>query len=144
MNKVGIQKISFNEQNEVTDEWQQQVEQQLEDERLINEVFLHGGHSFKSIDQDSATLTQNLQDDENGQYYDIDLAFTVRTEADIKLAKKYERRPLVMTVLAIDGNKYTIGEKDYPVMLLTENRYDGRNTREMACSVHFQSSKAIL
>lgn len=143
MNKIGIHKIGFVEQHEVIDQWQQQQEQQQE-ERLLPEVYLNGGHWFKSIDQTSATLTENIITDDSGIYYDVQLTFIVRKPVDMELAKKYEGRPLVMHVWAVDGKRYTIGTKEYPAYLNTSNRYSAMDTREMALEVNYRSQTSLL
>lgn len=141
MNKVGILKIGFKEQNEINDLWVQQ-EQQVE--RSIPEIYLDGSHWFKSIDQDNSTLTEELIIDESGKYYEVQLPFVVRQVADIELAKKYQGRPVVVIVVAVDGSRYSIGTKTYPAYLTPSNRYDGINTREMAMEVNYRSKTSVL
>ena len=141
MNKVGILKIGFKEQNEINDLWVQQ-EQQVE--RSIHEIYLDGSHWFKSIDQDNSTLTEELIIDESGKYYEVQLPFVVRQVADIELAKKYQGRPVVVIVVAVDGSRYSIGTKSYPAYLTPSNRYDGINTREMAMEVNYRSKTSVL
>lgn len=142
MNKVALKKIGLIEQNEVNDVWTQQEEQQVE--RSLSDVYLDGSHWFNSIDQGSATLEENLNEDESGLSYTTNLSFTVRTEADMALAKKYAHRPLVIKAVAVDGNTYSIGTKQYPVHMATQNRYDGTNTREIQISATFQSSTGVM
>ena len=142
MNKVGISKIGFKEQNEVNDTWVQQQEQQAE--RSIPDIYVDGSHWFKSIDQDNTSLTEELTIDESGKYYDVQLPFVVRQDADIELSKKYQGRPVVVYVIAVDGSRYTIGTKSYPAYLTPSNRYDARNTREVAMEVNYKRKTSLL
>ena len=146
MNKVGIKKIGFIEQNDVDDLWQQeQIDpNQPADRALPPEATILGFRGFKSIDQDNSSLNQELSSDESGPVYDIDLSFVVRTSDDIALAKRFERRPVVMYVWTVDGVQHKIGSKTYPAMMLTSNRYESRQTREMVVSVKYQSKTTIL
>ena len=141
MNKVGIIKIGFKEQNEVNDAW---VQQEQPAQRSIPDIYSDGSHWFKSIDQDNTTLTEELVMDESGKCFEVQLPFVVRTEADMALAKKYEGRPVVVYAVAADGNRYTIGTKSYPAHLITFNRYDARNTREVAMEVNYRGKTSLL
>lgn len=141
MNKIGIFKIGFKEQNEVNDQW---VQQEQQEERSIPDVYLDGSHWFKSIDQTATELTEDLTVDETGVYYDVQLPFTVRLEVDTELAKKYAGRPVVVYAVAVDGKRYTIGTKSYPAYLVISNRYDAMNTREVAVNVKYQSKTSLL
>lgn len=141
MSKVGILKIGFKEQNEVNDQW---VQQEQQSERSIPDIYLDGSHWFKSIDQDNTSLTEELTIDESGKYYDVQLPFVVRQKADIDLAKKYQGRPVVVYVIAVDGSRYTIGTKSYPAYLTPSNRYDARNTREVAMEVNYRGKTSLL
>lgn len=141
MSKVGILKIGFKEQNEVNDQW---VQQEQQSERSIPDIYLDGSHWFKSIDQDNTSLTEELTIDESGKYYDVQLPFVVRQKADIDLAKKYQGRPVVVYVIAVDGLRYTIGTKSYPAYLTPSNRYDARNTREVAMEVNYRGKTSLL
>lgn len=141
MSKVGILKIGFKEQNEVNDQW---VQQEQQSERSVPVVYSDGSHWFKSIDQDNTSLTEELTIDESGKYYDVQLSFVVRQKADIDLAKKYQGRPVVVYVIAVDGSRYTIGTKSYPAYLKPSNRYDARNTREVAMEVNYRGKTSLL
>ena len=141
MTIVGIKTIGFVEQNEVNDQW---VQQEQQSERSIPDIYLDGSHWFKSIDQDNTSLTEELTTDESGKYYDVQLPFVVRQKADIDLAKKYQGRPVVVYVIAVDGSRYTIGTKSYPAYLTPSNRYDARNTREVAMEVNYRGKTSLL
>lgn len=141
MSKVGILKIGFKKQNEVNDQW---VQQEQQSERSIPDIYIDGSHWFESIDQDNTSLTEELTIDESGKYYDVQLPFVVRKKADIDLAKKYQGRPVVVYVIAIDGSRYTIGTQLYPAYLTPSNRYNARNTREVAMEVNYRGKTSLL
>ena len=105
MNKVGIKKIGFVELNDVDDLWQQeQIDpNQPADRAVPPEASILGFRGFRSIDQDNSSLSQQLDSNESGPVYDIDLSFVVRTDDDIALAQKYERRPVGRYVWTVDG-----------------------------------------
>jgi hypothetical protein len=141
MSKVGIYRIGFKEQNEINDIWVQQEEQQ---DRSGPELNIDGSHWFKSIDQKVTNLIEELVSDDNGSCYEQNLNFVVRKDVDIKLARKYINRPVVVYVLAVDGNRYTIGTKDYPTCLVTSDRYQDLDTREIAMKVSYKSKMPLL
>ena len=141
MNKVGILKIGFKEQNEVNDQWAQQEEQQ---ERSVPDIYLDGSHWFKSIDQKASDLTEEMVLDENGTCFEQNLSTVVRKEVDIELARRYANRPVVVYAMAVDGSRYTIGTKSYPAYLVISDRYQGLDTREVAITVSYRSKTRLL
>ena len=142
MNKVALKTIGFVEQNEVNDTWQQQEQQQV-DRSLSQNIYLDGINRFRSIDQQNASMTEELTIDESGQHYRQQVQFTVRTEYDRALAKKYERRPLVLHVWAVDGNHYIIGTKSYPAYL-RPSKSNSMDTVETAVTVEYETLTAIM
>ena len=141
MSKVGIYRIGFKEQNEINDIWVQQEEQQ---ERSGPELYIDGSHWFKSIDQKVTDLTEEMVMDETGTCFEQNLSFVVRKDVDIELARKYANRPVVVYALAVDGSRYTIGTKNYPAYLVTSDRYQGLDTREMAMTVNYKTKARLL
>ena len=141
MSKVGIYRIGFKEQNEINDIWVQQEEQQ---ERSGPELYIDGSHWFKSIDQKVTDLTEEMMMDETGTCFEQNLSFVVRKDVDIELARKYANRPVVVYALAVDGSRYTIGTKNYPAYLVTSDRYQGLDTREMAMTVNYKTKTRLL
>ncbi len=141
MSKVGIYRIGFKEQNEINDIWVQQEEQQ---ERSGPELNIDGSHWFKSIDQKVTDLTEEMVMDETGTCFEQNLSFVVRKDVDIELARKYANRPVVVYALAVDGSRYTIGTKNYPAYLVTSDRYQGLDTREMAMTVNYKTKTRLL
>ena len=141
MSKIGIYQIGFKEQNEESDIW---VQQEAQQERSLPNIYLDGTRRFKSIDQKKTDLTEELVMDASGKKYKVQLPFVVRKDKDIELAKKYAGRPMVIYVWAVDGHVYKIGTKSYPAYIITSNRYQGLDTREMALTVEYESRKPLL
>ena len=143
MSKVGIHKIGFKEQDKIIDIWNQQPDEQPDPERgAVEERF--SGHLFLRPDQRTAYLTEQRTADGNGVVFNISLEFIVRVDADIDLARKYAGRPLVMFAWAVDGKLYTIGTKEYPVMMVISDRYEGLDTREVAVKASYQCVTRLL
>lgn len=141
MSKVGIYRIGFKEQNEINDIWVQQEEQQ---ERSGPELYIDGSHWFKSIDQKVTDLTEEMAMDETGTCFEQNLSFVVRKDVDIELAREYANRPVVVYALAVDGSRYPIGTKNYPAYLVTSDRYQGLDTREVAITVNYKTKTRLL
>lgn len=144
MNKVALKKIGFAEQNEIDDAWTEQTEQAESTRSTTYETDGTTWHWFDSIDQSSATLEENMQDDNNGIYYAASVDFTVRTESDMALAKQYAKRPLVVRAIAVDGTVYTLGTKQYPVRFATTNRYASLSTREIQVSFGYETLTGVM
>ncbi len=142
MNKVALKEIGFVEQNDVDDEWAQTNPSQDMD-RDLGPSYLVNGHWFKSIDQAQASLTEDLAMDENGSSYHQQVRFAVRTQADRDLAKKYERRPIVLHVWTVDGHLYKIGTKSYPARLKT-SKTNSRNTVETEVTVEYDTLAPLM
>ena len=141
MNKVAIKKIGFEKLNDVNDQWVQQEEHQ---ERSLNQdVYIDGIQRFRSIDQQYASMTEELTMDESGNKYHQQLQFTVRTEYDRNLAKKYERRPLVVHVWTVDGNYYKLGTKEYPAYFIPA-KTNSKETVETSITVEYDTLTAIM
>ena len=140
MNKVAIKTIGFEEQNEVNDQWVQQQEQQ---DRSLPYVSIDGIHRFRSIDQRQASMTEELTMDENGSHYRQQVQFTVRTEHDRALARKYERRPLVLHVWTVDGHHYKIGTKSYPAYIVPA-KTNSMDTVETALTVEYETLTPVM
>lgn len=134
MNKVGIKKIGFADVNDVDDHWTAPAQEEDPERGGITLTY------FGSIDQEASNLSEELEDDT----YNLLLQFTVRTEADRALAKRYERRPLVIQAFAVDGNTYTIGTKSYPAWFKPAKRRPGLDTIETVMTVEYQTLTGIL
>ena len=140
MNKVALKTIGFVEQNEANDSWTPQQQQQ---DRDIPDAYIDGINRFRSIDQQQATMTEELTIDESGSHYRQQVQFAVRQKYDRDLAKRYERRPLVLHVWTADGNHYTLGTKQYPAYLVP-TKTNSMDTVETALSVEYQTLTPIM
>jgi len=140
MARIGIYRIGFVEQNEVTDSWQEE-EQQRNGNDPLNITSIHW---FIGLEQDTTTLTEESVDDDGGLCFDATLTFTVRKDQDIALAKKYIARPVVIHAIAVDGNDYKLGTKEYPVRMNSINRYNALETREIEIDITYRTLTGIL
>ena len=140
MEKVALKTIGFVEQNEVNDQWVQQEEQQ---DRSLPDVYLDGINRFRSIDQQNASLTEELTTDESGSHYHQQVQFTVRQQYDRLLAQRYERRPLVLHVWTVDGHHYKIGTKSYPAYLMPA-KTNSMDTVETTLTVDYETLTPIM
>lgn len=141
MNKVALKKIGFVEQNEENDNWVQQ-EQQAE-RSLSQDIYIDGIHRFRSIDQAKSSIMEDLSIEESGNKYHQHVQFVVRTEYDRELAKKYERRPLVVHVWTVDGCHYKLGTKSYPAYFVP-SKTNSMDTVETAMTVDYETLTAIM
>lgn len=142
MNKVALKTIGFVEQNEVNDTWQQAQEQQAE-RSLAQDVYIDGINRFRSIDQRQSSMTEELTIDADGQRYRQQVQFVVRTEHDRALAKKYERRPLVLHVWTVGGQHYKIGTKSYPAYLVP-TKTNSMDAVETSLTVEYETLTPIM
>ena len=145
MNKVALKKIGFVEQNEVNDQWQQeQVDPNTPAERSVpDEVAILGYKGFHSIDQAKSSIMEDLSIEESGNKYHQHVQFVVRTEYDRALAKKYERRPLVVHVWTVDGCHYKLGTKSYPAYFVP-SKTNSMDTVETAMTIDYDTLTAIM
>lgn len=141
MNKVALKKIGFVEQNEENDNWVQQ-EQQAE-RSLSQDIYIDGIHRFRSIDQAKSSIMEDLAIEESGNKYHQHVQFVVRTKYDRELAKKYERRPLVVHVWTVDGCHYKLGTKSYPAYFVP-SKTNSMDTVETAMTVDYDTLTAIM
>ena len=142
MNKVALKTIGLVEQNEVNDTWPAQQQEQ-QDQRFTIDAYLDGINRFRDFDQQQATMTEELVTDNSGDKYHQQVKFVVRTEYDRKLAKRYERRPLVLHVWTADDNHYIIGTKSYPVYLVP-SKSNSMDTVENSLTVEYETTTPIM
>ena len=142
MNKVALKTIGLVEQNEVNDTWPAQQQEQ-QDQRFTIDAYLDGINRFRDFDQQQATMTEELVSDGSGDKYHQQVKFVVRTEYDRKLAKRYERRPLVLHVWTADDNHYIIGTKSYPVYLMP-TKSNSMDTVENSLTVEYETTTPIM
>lgn len=145
MTIVGIKTIGFVEQNEVDDQWSiEHIDPDQPDDRAVPvETTILGYKGFRSIDQRQASMTEELTMDENGSHYRQQVQFTVRTEYDRDLARKYERRPLVLHVWTVDGHHYKIGTKSYPAYIVPA-KTNSMDTVETALTVEYDTLTPVM
>lgn len=143
MNKVALKTIGFVEQNEVNDTWTQQAQEQQAERSLAQDVYIDGINRFRSIDQRQASMTEELTIDADGQRYRQQVQFVVRTEHDRALAKKYERRPLVLHVWTVGGQHYKIGTKSYPAYL-RPTKSNSMDAVETSLTVEYETLTPIM
>lgn len=145
MNKVALKAIGLVEQHEVDDQWAiEHVDpDQPADRALPAEATILGYHGFTSIDQEQASMTEELTIDENGSSYHQNIQFTVRTKDDRALARKYERRPIVLHVWTVDGSHYKIGTKSDPAYLVP-SKTKSKKTIETAMTVDYDTLTPIM
>lgn len=143
MNKVALKTIGFVEQNEVNDTWTQQAQEQQAERSLAQDVYIDGINRFRSIDQRQSSMTEELTIDADGQRYRQQVQFVVRTEHDRALAKKYERRPLVLHVWTVGGQHYKIGTKSYPAYLVP-TKTNSMDTVETSLTVEYETLTPIM
>ena len=141
MTIVGLKKIGFVEQNEVNDVW---VQQELPAQRGENDPVIENIRLFGSIDQSVSTLTEQTVDEADGMCFECVVSFAVRTQEDMRLARKYTKRPVVLHCNAVDGRHFAIGTKEYPVRMQWNENYDGTNTHEAQISVKYRTLTGIL
>ena len=72
--------------------------------------------------QDSASLTDELTEDDNGFLHKINLTFSMRKK--LSFIKSFENKPVVIMVCTVDGCKYIIGGKNTPAYITTNKNYN--------------------
>ena len=144
MNKVALLAIGFVEQNDVDDQWDvEHINPDQPADRSMPGNSILGYKGFSSIDQQQASMTEELANDESGNRYRQQVQFVVRTERDRDLAKKYERRPLVLHVWTVDGHHYKIGTKSYPAYLMPA-KTNSMDTVETTLTVNYETLTPIM
>ena len=128
MAKIGIKKIMIAHHEDVPD------------------VFFDksGLHPIPNVDfrninfvQDSASLTDELIEDDNGFFHKINLTFSIRCNP--KQIKPFENKPVVIMVNAVDGCNYIIGGKNTPIYITTNRNYSKLSVNEITISCNYQS-----
>ena len=87
--------------------------------------------------QDSASLTDELIEDDNGFFHKINLTFSIRCNP--KQIKPFENKPVVIMVNAVDGCNYIIGGKNTPIYITTNRNYSKLSVNEITISCNYQS-----
>lgn len=154
MAKVGIYKLGFVPFGESNTGNQWVVVESEEEMRALSssgssvstdeDEMQFTGKMFKAIDQDASELSEELTVDENGPFYHISLAATVRRDEDVALGERYSGRQMAVHVWTVDGRHLTIGTEADPATLVTKDAYDNLHTRELSMTVDYDTQHGLL
>lgn len=137
MAKIGIRKIKIAKKSEVPDTY-------FDRSGLID----HPEVNFLNIDfvQNSASLSDVIEDDENGTYHNINLTFSVRLKHKVWLNKlqSYINKPVVIMIDAVDGCSYIIGGLDSIVQLKSQNKYSRFDVKELIITCDYQNINGLI
>ena len=120
MAKIGIRKIKIAKKGEVSDSFFDS-----------SGLFVQPYQKFTEINfvQNSATLSDETVDDENGTYHIINLDFATRSNLDEwkPLIRSYIEIPVVILVESIDGSNYVIGTNKAPAYITVIREWTAEN-----------------
>ena len=137
MAKIGIRKIRITKKGEVSDSF-------FDSSGLVAQPYL----KFTEINfvQDSATLSDETVDDENGTYHVINLDFATRSELDEwkPLIRSFIEIPVVILVESVDGCNYVIGTNKAPAYITVNNSYKKIDSREVLTSCNYKNKNGLL
>lgn len=96
--------------------------------------------------QDTAVLTDEEVEDDNGVYHNINLTFSIRADFDFERwnLKKYKSRPLVILVETVDGKNYCIGSHKMPAYITTNTNYNKIDTREIVVTCSYKNINGLI
>lgn len=92
--------------------------------------------------QDSASLTDELIEDDNGFLHKINLTFSMRNK--LSSIKSFENKPVVIMVCTVDGCKYIIGSKNTPAYITTNKNYNKLSVNEITVNCDYQSLYGLI
>lgn len=137
MAKIGIRKIEIAKKGDVSDSF-------FDQSGLVKYPY----NKFTKINfvQESATLSDETVDDDNGTYHVINLDFATRASLDEwkPLIRSYIEIPVVILVESIDGNNYVIGSNKAPAYITVNNSYKKIDTRELFTTCAYRSKYGLL
>ena len=137
MAKIGIRKIEIAKKGDVSDSFFDQSE-------LVNYPY----KKFAKVNfvQESAILTDETIDDDNGTYHVINLDFATRASLDEwkPLIKSYIEIPVIILIESIDGNNYVIGSNKAPAYITVNNTYKKIDTRELFTTCTYKSKYGLV
>lgn len=137
MAKIGIRKIKIAKKGEVSDSFFDS-----------SGLFVQPYQKFTEINfvQNSATLSDETVDDENGTYHIINLDFATRSNLDEwkPLIRSYIEIPVVILVESIDGSNYVIGTNKAPAYITVNNSYKRVDSRELHTSCVYKNKNGLL
>ena len=132
MFKIGVKKIGFSKKGRLSNSIF---------DRTNNVPMVPMGSSVQYIDfvQDSAVLTDETVDDEKGVYHRITLDFTIRRDIDDNRDKieNYIGKPVVISLMAVDGNYYIIGTNDEPAYITHRDSYNRLQDRNVQITCEY-------
>lgn len=133
MAKIGIKKIKIVEKKHVPDVF-------LDKSGLLEIPQV----DFNDITfvQDSASLTDELTEDDNGFLHKINLTFSMRNK--LSSIKSFENKPVVIMVCTVDGYKYIIGGKNTPAYITTKKKYNKLSVNEITVNCDYQSLYGLI
>jgi len=136
MAKIGIRKIKIAKKGEVSDSF-------FDTSGLAALPF----NKFNEIEfvQSSASLTDEIIDDENGTYHVINLDFSTRKELNHwkALISSFIEIPVIILVISVDGNNYVIGSNKAPAYITTHNKYQKIDSRELHISCIYKNKSGL-
>lgn len=137
MAKIGIRKIKIAKKGEVSDSF-------FDSSGLVVQPY----NKFTEINfvQDSAALSDETVDDENGTYHVVSLDFVTRSDFDEwrPLIRTYIEIPVVILVESIDGCNYVIGTNKAPAYITVNNSYKKIDSREIHTTCNYRNKYGLL
>lgn len=137
MAKIGIRKIEIAKKGDVSDSF-------FDQSGLV--VFPYKKFTEINFVQESATLSDETIDDDNGTYHIINLDFATRSSLDEwkPIIKSFIEIPVVILIESIDGDNYVIGTNKTPAYITVDNRYKKIDTREVFTRCTYKSKYGLL
>jgi len=112
-------------------------------DNVTRAVVIH--HTYIDVfDQGDASFNEALKDDENGQYFEQTLDFTVRGESSMAAVLDNIKIPVYVTVTFVDESSVQMGNSDSPVWLETKKNYNGTTLVEVSVSVKNETTDSVL
>lgn len=137
MTKTGIRKIKIAKKNEVADSFFDKTEKP----DIIPAIF----HELDFV-QDSAVLTDEETEDDNGFFHDITLSFVIRADFNHwrKIMDSYTNTPVIILIIAVNGDTYTIGTRNAPAFVTTRMNYDKIAACGLSVSCSYKNTQGLF
>lgn len=137
MTKIGIKKIMIAKKGDVSDSFFD-----------CSGLSSHPFNRFNEIEfvQSSASLTDEIIDDENGTYHIINLDFSTRKALNHWKAyiNSFIEIPVIILVISVDGNNYVIGSNKAPAYITVNNKYQRIDSRELHTTCTYKNKNGLL
>ena len=137
MAKIGIKKIMIAKRGNVSESF-------FDTSGLMPKPF----HQFNEIEfvQNSASLTDEIIDDENGTYHVINLEFSTRKSLNHwkTYIDSFIEIPVIILVISVDGNNYVIGSNKAPAYITVNNKYQRIDSRELHTTCIYKNKNGLL